>query len=42
MTYGINPTKLNLPKVMNMYSEEFDRIEKKNPNGRGSIQQCMI
>lgn len=31
MTHGINPTKLNLPKVMTLYSEELDRIEKKTP-----------
>lgn len=25
MTHGINQTKLNLPKVMTLYSEELDR-----------------
>jgi len=38
MTYGINPTKLNLPKVMNLYSEEFDRIEKKTPEQMLKVQ----
>ena len=32
MTHGINPTKLNLPKVMTLYSEELDRMEKKTLN----------
>ncbi len=31
MTHGINPTKLNVPKVMTLYSEELDRMEKKTP-----------
>jgi biotin operon repressor len=31
MTYGINRTKLILPMVMNLYSEELDRMEKKTP-----------
>ena len=31
MTYGINPTKLNLAKVITLYSEELDRMEKKTP-----------
>ncbi len=33
MVYNLvtNPTKLNLPKVMTLYSEELDRIEKKTP-----------
>jgi biotin operon repressor len=31
MTHGINPAKLNLPKVMTLYSEELDRMGKKTP-----------
>ena len=31
MTYAINLSKLNLPIVMTMYSEELDRKEKKTP-----------